>query len=95
MSDSINGKINGNEDVSMDDANPIPGATPGISAEFSVASLEAGSTSATRSHPDDSDDHEPPAKRARMLTDAEMASTAHVSLFSYPFSLRHYVNQAC
>jgi hypothetical protein len=74
MVESLNGgDLNGHEDVIMDD-----GATPGISADFSMASLEGGSTSATRSHPEDRDDHEPPAKRAR-LTDTDMASTAQVS----------------
>lgn len=82
---SVNG-VNGHEDVAMADINPTPDATPGISAEFSMASIDGGSTSATRSHPEDSDDHEPPAKRARTLTDADMASIAHVSFQSFLFS---------
>jgi hypothetical protein len=68
--------LNGHEDVVMDEAND--GATPGISADFSMASLEAVSTSTTRSYPEDGDDQEPPAKRAR-LTDTDMASIAPVS----------------
>ena len=75
--ESLNGDhLNGHEDVVMENGND--GATPGISADFSMASLEGGSTTATRSHPEDGEDDEPPAKRAR-LTDTEMASTAHVS----------------
>ena len=70
MVESLNrGHLNGHEDVIMNDS-----ATPGISADFSMASLEGGSTSAMRPYPDD---HEPPAKQAR-LTD--MASTAQVSV---------------
>jgi len=81
------GHVNGHDDVVMSDSQ-TPAATPGISADFSMASIDGGSTSNTRSYPADSDDHEPPAKRARMHSDADMASTAHVSLlffFCTPF----------
>ena len=49
---------NGHEDVIMDNS-----ATTGISADFSMASLEGRATSATRSYPEGGDEHEPPAKR--------------------------------
>ncbi|PPQ76174.1 hypothetical protein CVT26_009351 [Gymnopilus dilepis] len=54
-----------------------PAATPGISADFSMASID-GANATARSYPDDSDDHqEPPAKRARVHSDADMASMTH------------------
>jgi len=77
-----NGFINGHsQDVVMDDTvSQTPAATPGISAEFSMTSLDGSTQSTTRSYPEDDDDHdEPPAKRARMYSDADMASLAHVS----------------
>jgi bromodomain-containing factor 1 len=63
--------IRGHEDVIIDDS-----ATP--AADVSMASLEGGATSAMRSYPEGGDEHEPPAKRAR-LTDTDMASTAQVN----------------
>lgn len=70
--------MSSHEDVIMDEENDD--ATLGISADFSMASLDAAaSTSVTRSFQEDGDDdQEPPAKRAR-LTDTDMASVAHVS----------------
>jgi len=78
-----NGLVNGHsQDVVMGDGDSqTPAATPGISADFSMASLEGSTQSATRSYPEDSDDHEPPTKRARKHSDADMASLTHVSLF--------------
>ncbi|KAF9535567.1 Bromodomain-containing protein [Crepidotus variabilis] len=80
-SNEVNGSsaphVNGQEDIVMAEDNVTPSATPGISQDFSMASIDAASTSATRSYPDDSDDREPPAKRARTHTDADIASTAH------------------
>ncbi|KAF8168327.1 hypothetical protein B0H34DRAFT_670517 [Crassisporium funariophilum] len=77
----MNGNGNGRDDVVMDDNDAhTPATTPGISADFSMASIDgASSTSVTRSYPDDSDDHdrEPPAKRARMQSDADTGYTAH------------------
>ena len=80
---ATNGLVNGHsQDVVMDDADSqTPAATPGISADFSMTSLEGSTQSTTRSYPEDTDDHEPPAKRARMHSDADMASLTHVSLF--------------
>ena len=83
----INGSVtvhtNGHEDdVQMVDTDSqTPGATPGISGDFSMASIDGSSASVTRSYPDDSDEHgEPPAKRARILSsDVDMHYTAHVS----------------
>ncbi|CAA7264706.1 unnamed protein product [Cyclocybe aegerita] len=74
--------LNGHDDVIMGDTDTqtpgaTPGATPGISTDFSMASIDGASSSNTRSYPEDSDDREPPAKRARMHSDADMASTAH------------------
>lgn len=60
-----------------------PAATPGISADFSMASID-GTNATARSYPEDSDEHqEPPAKRARMHSDADMASMTHVSSFFF------------
>ncbi|KAF8203282.1 bromodomain-containing protein [Pholiota molesta] len=74
-----NGHFNGHRsDVIMGDADSqTPAATPGISGDFSMASIDGGSTgSATRSYPEDSDDHqEPPAKRMR-TQDVDMRSQA-------------------
>ncbi len=94
MAESVNG-VNGHEDVAMDDIIPTPDATPGISADFSMASIDGGSTSTTRSHPEDSDDHEPPAKRARTATDSEMVSTVQVSFFVRPFSGSNVLTSWC
>ncbi|KJA25957.1 hypothetical protein HYPSUDRAFT_52717 [Hypholoma sublateritium FD-334 SS-4] len=75
-----NGHLNGHHpDVVMGDADAhTPGATPGISGDFSMASIDGGSTgSATRSYPDDDDDQrEPPAKRMRTSQDVTMAHSA-------------------
>ncbi|KAF8807195.1 Bromodomain-containing protein [Phlegmacium glaucopus] len=82
----INGHL---DDVQMADTDSqTPGATPGISGDFSMASIDGSSTSMTRSYPDDSDEHgEPPAKRARMLSsDVDMRYTAHVSPYFFPSS---------
>ena len=93
----INGSVtvhtNGHEDdVQMVDTDSqTPGATPGISGDFSMASIDGSSTSVTRSYPDDSDElGEPPAKRARILSsDVDMHHTAHVSSYFFP-SVRCY-----
>jgi hypothetical protein len=100
----INGSVsvhtNGHEDdVQMVDTDSqTPGATPGISGDFSMASIDGSSTSVTRSYPDDSDEHgEPPAKRARMLSsDVDMRYTTHVSPYFFP-SVRRYgrADMAC
>ena len=87
----INGSVtvltNGHEgDVQMVDTDSqTPGATPGISGDFSMASIDGSSASVTRSYPDDSDEHgEPPAKRARILSsDVDMHYTAHVSPYFF------------
>ena len=87
----INGSVtvlsNGHEDdVQMVDTDSqTPGATPGISGDFSMASIDSSSASVTRSYPDDSDEHgEPPAKRARILSsDVDMHYTAHVSPYFF------------
>jgi hypothetical protein len=84
---SVKVHINGLEDdiQMVDTDSQTPGATPGISGDFSMASID-GSTSVTRSYPDDSDEHgEPPAKRARILSsDVDMRYTAHVSPYFFP-----------
>ncbi|KAF8971566.1 Bromodomain-containing protein [Flammula alnicola] len=75
-----NGHVNGrNPDVVMGDADTqTPAATPGISGDFSMASIDGSTGSVTRSYPEDSDDHqEPPAKRMRKYSDTDMASIAH------------------
>ena len=87
----INGSVavhtNGHEDdVQMVDTDShTPGATPGISGDFSMASIDGSSASVTRSYPDDSDEHgEPPAKRARILSsDVDMHYTAQVSPYFF------------
>lgn len=81
-----NGHLNGHHpDVVMTEADAhTPGATPGISGDFSMASIDGGSNgSATRSYPDDDDDdqREPPAKRMRTSQDVTMAHVS-LSLFS-------------
>ncbi|KAF9480452.1 Bromodomain-containing protein [Pholiota conissans] len=74
-----NGHLNGlHNDILMGETDSqTPAATPGISGDFSMASIDGRSTgSATRSYPEDSDDHqEPPAKRMR-TQDVEMRSQA-------------------
>lgn len=84
---SVTVHINGHEDdVQMADTDSqTPAATPGISGDFSMACIDASSTSMTRSYPDDSDEHgEPPAKRARMLSsDVDMRYPAHVSPYLF------------
>jgi hypothetical protein len=78
---------NGHEDdvPMVDTDSQTPGATPGISGDVSMASIDGSSTSVTRSYPDDSDEHgEPPAKRARILSsDGDMRYTAHVSPYFF------------
>ena len=70
-----NGRVNGHDDVSMSD--DTPAATPGISTDFSKTNLD-GATSQVRAYPDEHDDEEePPAKRARMHSEAE-AMSQHV-----------------
>lgn len=90
---SVTVHINGHsDDIQMlDNDSQTPGATPGISGDFSMTSIDGSSTSVTRSYPDDSDEHgEPPAKRARMLSsDVDMRYTAHVSPYFFT-SVRHY-----
>lgn len=80
-----NGHLNGHHDdvVMTEPDTHTPGATPGISGDFSMASIDGGSTgSATRSYPEDDDDQrEPPAKRMRTSQDVTMA---HVSLSLFP-----------
>ncbi|KAF8895045.1 Bromodomain-containing protein [Gymnopilus junonius] len=74
----IDAQLNGHstQDVVMSDAQ-TPVATPGISADFSMASIDATNATA-RSYPDDNDEQqEPPAKRARVHSDADMASMTH------------------
>ena len=93
----INGSVtvhtNGHEDdVQMVDTDSQTlDATPGISGDFSMASIDGSSASVTRSYPDDSDEHgEPPAKRARILSsDVDMRYTAHVSPYFFT-SVRCY-----
>lgn len=73
---TLNGHPNGHAyDIDMRDASQTPAATPGISQDFSMASID-GSGSNTRSYPNDDEDHEPPAKRMR--TNFE-SITPHVS----------------
>ena len=84
--------INGHsDDVQMADTDSRTlDATPGISGDFSMASLDRSSM--TRSYPDDSDEHgEPPAKRARIFSsDVDMPYTAHVSPYFILPSVRRY-----
>ena len=93
----INGSVtihtNGHgDDVQMVDTDSqTPGATPGISGDFSMASIDGSSASVTRSYPDDSDElGEPPAKRPRIHpSDVDMHYPAHVSPYFFP-SVRCY-----
>lgn len=86
---SVTVRVNGHtNDVQMVDTDSqTPGATPGISGDFSMVSIDGSSTSVTRSFPDDGDENgEPPAKRARMLSsDVDMRDTTHVSPYFFPF----------
>lgn len=43
--------------------------------------------SSSRERPNDEDDEQPPAKRARMLSDADKTSMTHVSLFSLSYAV--------
>ena len=53
----------------VDTDSQTPGATPSISGDFSMASIDGSSDSVTRSYPDDSDEHgEPPARRVTNLS---------------------------
>jgi hypothetical protein len=74
------------EDVVMADVTPA--TTPGLQADSSMATITTNGASTPFSSPDErpspDDDHKPPPmKRARMHSDADMASLAHVSLVSF------------
>ncbi|KAH9487146.1 Bromodomain-containing factor 1 [Psilocybe cubensis] len=68
--------IHGTADVVMGDT-----STPGLAQDFSMASIapNGSSNGAARAYHDDSDAEqgEPPAKRARVHSDADMASMTH------------------
>jgi bromodomain-containing factor 1 len=74
-------------DVVMGDAaTETPATTPGLFPDSSMATIVSNGASTSYSSPNDhsipNDDHKPPpAKRARLHSDADMASLAHVSLF--------------
>lgn len=59
-----------------------PATTPGLLPDSSMATIVSNGASTSHSSPHDhEDDHKPPpAKRARLHSDADIASLAHVSL---------------
>jgi len=74
-----------NEDILMGDAaTETPATTPGLLPDSSMATIELNGASTSYSSPNERDDdhNPPPAKRARMHSDADIASLAHVSLVS-------------
>jgi bromodomain-containing factor 1 len=72
----MNGHANGHGyDIDMREASHTPAATPGISQDFSMASID-GSGSNTRSYPNDDEDEEPPAKRMRTNFDSATPHSA-------------------
>ncbi|TFK41386.1 Bromodomain-containing protein [Crucibulum laeve] len=79
MAEHVPNGINGNHangtDVEMSDATPTP--TPGPQQDSSMATLDDASSSQTRPASYDDDEGPPPAKRARMHSDADKASFAH------------------
>ena len=70
------------EDIIMGDAvTETPATTPGLLPDSSLATVVSNGASSPHSPlPQSNDDHKPPpAKRARMHSDADMASLAYVS----------------
>jgi hypothetical protein len=86
-----------NGDVIMNDARVTSSPTPEAPPDSSMASPDGSQPDASMSsHLDDNDGDKPrPAKRARMHSDADQASLAHVS--SCHFFVRQYgrANSAC
>ena len=69
-------------DIIMDDvATETPVTTPGPHPDSTIATNESTVASTVPSN-DQPDDQPPPAKRARMHSDADKASVAHVSHLS-------------
>lgn len=86
MLDTIQVRVNGSarDDVVMRDTEPETHPTP-LEADASMSSVTlngASPTSSTPAGPQHDDDQPPPAKRARMHSDADDASLAHVSRIS-------------
>ncbi|KAF5368460.1 hypothetical protein D9758_002376 [Tetrapyrgos nigripes] len=81
-SNHVNG-INGShqDDIDMVDTDDhTPAATPALSASFTADSIGPSTSHTTPNDaPDDDEDQPPPAKRARMDSDADMASITHSS----------------
>ncbi len=71
-------------DVHMEDGERHP-PTPPEAAETSLGSVDASGVSTPRpfSQMDDGEHQPPPAKRARMLSDADKASFTHVSILMF------------
>ena len=88
-----------NGDIVMNDAPATSSPTPEIPPESTMASLDGSQPDVSMSShpsPDDHDEDKPrPAKRARMHSDADQASLAHVS--PCHFLVRQYgrANPAC
>lgn len=77
-----------NGDVVMKDEQPSE--TAAIAADASMASIdEVPSPNGSRERPSEGyeDDEQPPAKRARILSDADKASMTHVSSFSLSYAV--------
>jgi hypothetical protein len=79
------------DDIVMHNAgNDTSVTTAGIRPDISMANIESNGASSAYSTPaaDDQNDQPPPAKRARMHSDADKASLAHVSLISFRTPVR-------
>lgn len=80
--------VNGvNGDIHMaDPEDNTPATTPGVNDVLSASQLDINDSSAyTTPNVDIEDDKPPPAKRARLYSDADQASIAHVSVDLAPF----------
>jgi hypothetical protein len=81
--------VSPSEDVVMADVETdTPATTPGLQPDSSMATITTNGASTSCSSPNErpspDDDHKPPpTKRARMHSDADMASLAHVSLVPF------------
>lgn len=86
--EAIPNGVHEDSDIHMEDGEQHPPTSP-TTAEASLANIDASGVSTPRpfSQTDDGEHQPPPAKRARMLSDADKASLTHVSIFVS--SVRH------
>lgn len=85
----ITNGVHHDADVHMEDGDIHPPTSP-ATADASMAAIDASGVSPSRpfSRGDDEEHKPPPAKRARMLSDADQASFTHVNVSTLIFSVR-------